>query len=633
MKVSQSFVVVSLSVAAQTQVSMASPVPDAADLSFDSPQFSEARLEEVTTPTRLVPKGFGRRAHPSLMSLNPRARAVSLSLNSNGRVNHRVPAQGDRSKLQNSIHIGDTNILNASLGAHRPIPPLANSDEHGLRANHLLDVSLKMKKRAFDEPEIPSGTLPDAPGVVEPLTGILGARALPSAVSSPPSASGLLSSLPMVSDLSKSLPASNSSTTPLNIPATGIPVLGSIFAARSEDPLQDHLTDSIPSNPFSQEALSASDIMAAGGAFPIQPSHSLDGQTLPNEPSIPNLAGLLAEAENIRSNDRATKKHHKSHATEKEEDEKDEDEDEKKAKHGKHHKEAADLEDLADETPLSSLKGAVPTDTILPSQLSPASKPATIFTDAPSTLPVESADLPKKVLDPVMPDESAALPTKVPVAGSATKPLMAGFLGERSLPAVPSLPIIGSLPSTGAITQTLPVKSVLSSAKPESLPLLGSIIAEIPILGSLLKARADTPLAKVEALNPSQASPSLALPITPSSLTTEPSIPNFSVLMSAAEHAQEASKARALKKDSKAEDAQQDPSTLMEKLSVTAAPIASASVSSPVEPTHPKLTHSTFTKTANPALHTTIDDSEAIELGLGPKLMRTRTIFNFPPRK
>ncbi|KAA1106645.1 hypothetical protein PGT21_036788 [Puccinia graminis f. sp. tritici] len=97
---------------------MASPLPftDAGDLrfclgSFNLPQLSKAVLTEEL-PTRLIPKGFGRRNHPSLMSLNPRAQAVSLSFNSNG----------------------DTNILNASLGTHwhRPLCPLASSNKQGL---------------------------------------------------------------------------------------------------------------------------------------------------------------------------------------------------------------------------------------------------------------------------------------------------------------------------------------------------------------------------------------------------------------------------------------------------------------------------------------------------------------------
>ncbi|OAV99476.1 hypothetical protein PTTG_06664 [Puccinia triticina 1-1 BBBD Race 1] len=377
MKVSQSFVVVSLSVAAQTQLSMATPVPDAGDLSFDSPLVSEAVLTEEL-PTRLVPKGFGKRAHPSLLSLNPRARAVSLSLNSNGRVNQRAHAQADRSKLQNSIHIGDGNILNASLGAHRPLHPLLSSDEHGLRTS-LLDLSLKMKRSA-DEPSIPgiiqvvtgdvnkpvSDTLSNLPGVVndlsalkkvlpvEPgvtkqLTGILGARALPTEAAPALSAlplsslplsslplsslplsslplsslplsglplSGLpLSSLPLVSELSKSLPAGSPlSALPVAAPSTGLPIvgslpiLGSILSARSElaDPSMAVLgglspPESLPTNHFNPDLLSASDIMAAGGAFPIQPSHSLDGQTLPNEPSIPNFSQLFADAQAIQS--------------------------------------------------------------------------------------------------------------------------------------------------------------------------------------------------------------------------------------------------------------------------------------------------------------------------------------------
>ncbi|KAA1138204.1 hypothetical protein PGTUg99_018570 [Puccinia graminis f. sp. tritici] len=374
MKVSQSFVVVSLSVAAQTQVSMASPLPvtDAGDLSFDSPQLSEAVLAEEL-PTRLIPKGFGRRNHPSLMSLNPRARAVSLSFDSNGRVNPRAHAQTDRSKLQNSIHIGDTNILNASLGAHRPIRPLASSDEHGLRSSNLLDLSLKMKKRSPDEPKLPavvqavSGdvskpvsetlstlpimvedlsaakkVLPATPGVANQLAGILGARGVPAAPVSPLSALPL-SSLPLLSDLSRSLPANPASSLPAAAaaPATGLPILGSILGARSQlpDPSLAALEglnpdESLPINPFNPDLLSASDIMAAGGAFPIQPSHSLDGQTLPNEPSIPNFSQLFADAQAIQAsgsgvaddaslrNVRATKKHKgsKSHHDDKDED-------------------------------------------------------------------------------------------------------------------------------------------------------------------------------------------------------------------------------------------------------------------------------------------------------------------------
>ena len=43
--------------------------------SFDSPQFSEAVLEEVI-PTCLVPKSFGKWVRPLLQSLNPRGRAL-----------------------------------------------------------------------------------------------------------------------------------------------------------------------------------------------------------------------------------------------------------------------------------------------------------------------------------------------------------------------------------------------------------------------------------------------------------------------------------------------------------------------------------------------------------------------------
>ena len=106
-------------------------------------------------PTRLVPKGFGKRMHPSLQSLAPRGRAVSLSgLSVTGRgVPRSTHTPADRSKLHAAIllpdHPSSTNILNASLGAHRPIRPLDKADYHGLRSDPpLLDLSVKVRRRA-----------------------------------------------------------------------------------------------------------------------------------------------------------------------------------------------------------------------------------------------------------------------------------------------------------------------------------------------------------------------------------------------------------------------------------------------------------------------------------------------------
>ncbi|KAI7952282.1 hypothetical protein MJO29_007913 [Puccinia striiformis f. sp. tritici] len=582
MKVSQSFVVVSLSVAAQTQVSMASPVPDAGDLSFDSPQLSEAVLEEVT-PSRLVPKGFGRRAHPSLMSLNPRARAVSLSFDSNGRVNHRAHAQADRSKLQNSIEIGDGAILNASLGAHRPIRPLQASDEHGLRTN-LLDISLRMKKRTPDDPKITnvvqavSGdvskplsetlstlpvmvddlsagkkVLPGAAGVAKPLASLLGARAVPA---TSPLSSLPLSSIPLVSDLTKSLPASASVLSSTS--GTGLPVLGSILGARSEMP--DTLgafgeLASGPINPFDQEALTAFDIMAAGGAFPIQPSHSLDGQTLPNESSVPNLKQLLADAESIRTNQRSTKKHHKASESQDESE--------------------LNLKALSAMAPISSLEGQVPVATpisSLKSQL-PSIHPIEQAAEIVPSLPVPTENLP------------LASTSEKKVASSVagvTKPLT-GTLGARSLPlplpvpqlnTLPNLPLstlptlpnlpISNLPVVGEVSRNLPVGSSPGTSS-SGLPILGPLLAELPILGSLLKVRSapsDPPsLNQLQGLGP--ITPTTALPVNPlnqgslsasdilaaggafpiqpshsldgQTLPNEPSVPNFSQLMADAE--------------------------------------------------------------------------------------------------
>ncbi|KAI7949161.1 hypothetical protein MJO28_007982 [Puccinia striiformis f. sp. tritici] len=592
MKVSQSFVVVSLSVAAQTQVSMASPVPDAGDLSFDSPQLSEAVLEEVT-PSRLVPKGFGRRAHPSLMSLNPRARAVSLSFDSNGRVNHRAHAQADRSKLQNSIEIGDGAILNASLGAHRPIRPLQASDEHGLRTN-LLDISLRMKKRTpgmlcdhaqpavsgdvskplsetlstlpvmVDDLSAGKKVLPGAAGVAKPLASLLGARAVPA---TSPLSSLPLSSIPLVSDLTKSLPASASVLSSTS--GTGLPVLGSILGARSEMP--DTLgafgeLASGPINPFDQEtaakavtcqhprALTAFDIMAAGGAFPIQPSHSLDGQTLPNESSVPNLKQLLADAESIRTNQRSTKKHHKASESQDESE--------------------LNLKALSAMAPISSLEGQVPVATpisSLKSQL-PSIHPIEQAAEIVPSLPVPTENLP------------LASTSEKKVASSVagvTKPLT-GTLGARSLPlplpvpqnTLPNLPLstlptlpnlpISNLPVVGEVSRNLPVGSSPGTSS-SGLPILGPLLAELPILGSLLKVRSapsDPPsLNQLQGLGP--ITPTTALPVNPlnqgslsasnilaaggafpiqpshsldgQTLPNEPSVPNFSQLMADAE--------------------------------------------------------------------------------------------------
>ncbi|OAV96284.1 hypothetical protein PTTG_03483 [Puccinia triticina 1-1 BBBD Race 1] len=172
--------------------------------------------------------------------------------------------------------------------------------------------------------------LPVEPGVTKQLTGILGTRALPTealpALSALPLSSLPLSILPLSSLPLSSLPLSGLplsslplvSTTlsalPVAAPSTGLPIvgslpiLGSILSARSElaDPSMAVLgglspPESLPTNHFNPDLLSASDIMAAGGAFPIQPSHSLDGQTLPNEPSFPNFSQLFADAQAIQS--------------------------------------------------------------------------------------------------------------------------------------------------------------------------------------------------------------------------------------------------------------------------------------------------------------------------------------------
>ncbi|KNZ60564.1 hypothetical protein VP01_1536g7 [Puccinia sorghi] len=516
---------------------MASPLPETGDMSFDSPQFNEAVLEEVI-PTRLVPKGFGKRMHPSLLSLNPRGRAVSLSsLSVNGRVNQRSPhTPSDRSKLQNSIYISDplsttNHLLNASLGARRPIRPLDQANYHGLRSDHsLLDVSLKIRRRA-DSGNYASETLsvkrehtmltrcyslaasklpsvvqaasgdvskpvmatlsalpvvvedlslgkkvlvPETPGVVQPLAGILGARDA--------SQSSLLAGLPLLSDLASSLPASSAPLSHVALPSSGIPILGSLLSARAEqlEPSLEGLGElSHPHNPFSSESLSASDILAAGGAFPIQPSHSLDGQTLPNEGSLPELPELLAEAAMIRGSDtnRATQQ--------------DEDSSAKKKKHHHHPSSGPPSSGLEDD--VSSL---------LHADLPLASHPE----EALFALPVGAA-IPKE---------------DVPAA----------VLAARALPLTP---LASALPDVPSLT---------------TVPVLGPLLGELPVVGGLLKPRAEgtvsplegsdpravneTTISTPDALSASQILATVA-PLSDPPLLVEPSVvPNFSQLLAAA---------------------------------------------------------------------------------------------------
>lgn len=338
MKVSQSFVVASLSVAAQTQVNRASPLPDPKETELLSPRLNESQLAEVL-PTRLIPRGFGRRALPSQLlqasaNLDSRHRAVSLNVGSNGRVSRPPPPPSQLQSLRNhrqQVTGSDENLLQASLGSHSR--PDAQADRV-----HLLDLSLKLRRRYPDDNNNPAASIPGTiqqvsghvsgsvsnvvsslpPTVVGTLSNTLDSNPLgiPSALVTSP-VQGLLSSTSMVTEHSQSLPASLGpilSSLPIvnQLSPSGLPILGQILTTRSDpiDPSSgtylDHLSSATPipvrpPNPFHQGSITASNLLAAGGAFPIQPSHSLDGQAVANEPSIPNFSQLLKDAQAIKT--------------------------------------------------------------------------------------------------------------------------------------------------------------------------------------------------------------------------------------------------------------------------------------------------------------------------------------------
>ncbi|MBW0523484.1 hypothetical protein O181_063199 [Austropuccinia psidii MF-1] len=216
MKLSQSFVMASLSVAAHSQMTLSTPTPDSPDVNLLSPRARETALSGARSP-QLLARSFGRRAPPS-PAANKRAPApapapVSIVI---GTVPDKFDAAVNGAKSHSRLkHSSDIREVSAQgkqgtrLSAGRYLSPPVDDSSH----SRLLDLGLDLKakrdqvvsKRQLELPLLGSGLLggigQNIHNVEEALLQVVGGLPLIGG-----SVSNTLSdSLPLVNNLSDQL--------------------------------------------------------------------------------------------------------------------------------------------------------------------------------------------------------------------------------------------------------------------------------------------------------------------------------------------------------------------------------------------------------------------------------------------